>query len=384
MSLDNFEERINGGFRELMQLMKYVKNNESFFRDISDNYIYKPWINFVIYNDQNTFDKFVDSDLSWNYIGKFDFKIKQNGLRDEKIKDVVSIITYNKLLNNYCEELPLNFIEHYANIDDECYALFWGFIELKNYDVLKKFSSYYTWDPTVKINTNYDLAEQASTRNHNNSKHGMFLQMKKSIEGYTDDYIEDSEEMDKEAIMNLMWKMKEDGDKSSAMLNLLSLVNSSTTNEKTEQFYKSIEINEDTILDILWKIETDGVKIDILLVMNYFDFMSMSERIEWWNRIQSVIPGSNLKGLMTLTSSEVFLDHAENILADMEFDSSAKSSIINVSEAFVNRMIKKKPELKDDLIKYALSNSNNFGMLKYLLPHATSNDILQALEIKID
>jgi len=67
----------------------------------------------------------------------------------------------------------------------------------------------------------------------------------------------------------------------------------------------------------------------------------------------------------------------------MEFNFNlTESSIINMSEAYANRMIRKTPEFKDILIKYALSHKNNIGMFKYLIPNATSNDILKVLDIK--
>jgi len=363
MSLNNFEEQLNKNHASQINLIKYIKQNTDFFNNVGDDFIYKPWINLILRDDQDSFDKFTDSDLSWKYIGEFEFKIKLNGLRQEKIKDITSCAMYKKLLKKYSDELPIDFIEHYTNIDDPHHTLFWDLIYLKKYDTLKIYLQKYTWDPTITINKDYEQAERNNFRNHNNSKHEIFLQMKKAIEIYTDDYVEEPEK-------DWMHKIIP-----SKMRNFYNQISDKKGDDKI-LFYQSIEVNEDNILDIIWKVKQNDGTINLLSVINYFDFMTMSERTEWWNRIQELVP-TDLETIVEITSSETFLDYAEDFMSNIDLNK--LSSKDNLSEVFINRILKKNPESKNDFIKFALTISNNIGILKFLMPNATSDDILEIL-----
>jgi len=57
----------------------------------------------------------------------------------------------------------------------------------------------------------------------------------------------------------------------------------------------------------------------------------------------------------------------------------------NLSEVFINRILKKNSELKNNLMKlFAFIISNNIDILKFLMPNAISDDILEILENRLD
>jgi len=374
MSLNDFEEKINGSHADQINLMRDIHLNENFFKNVGDDYVYKPWINFIINKNQESFDQFADSDLSWKYMRHFDYKLKSNGLRQEKLSNVNNLIMYEKLLHNYdChEELPINFIEHYLRVSDAEHKLFWDFIKKNDIDRFKLYLQYHDFNPKLLIEKEYGFIDKMSNRNYANSKSNSFERLKRNIEMHFDDYVKPKifEGTNFDLIKEVFAKSEKTDFKS-----IMEIIGGMGIKDENATIFKSIEVTEDNILQITWRIKEDGNGINYLPIADYFEFMSLSERTEWWYRIEN-IPEEELNTIMIMSLSEVFLDYAENVIDKMDLSFPAK--ILLMSEQFINRFLKKKPESKDNLIKYAMKH--NISLLHYLIPDATSDDILKYLE----
>jgi len=372
MSLNNFEEQLNKNHTSQINLIKHIRQNKDFFNNVNDDFIYKPWINFIINDDQESFDKFADSDLSWNYIKFIDHKIQSNGLRQEKLHDVDNLLTYQLLLHNFDsnDELPIEFIEHYANINDVKHKLLWFFISANDIDKLKLYLQYYTFDPKLMIEVEY---YDNNWLNLINISQSAYYKLKETIEIHFDDYA-------------TKYSIIADVPNDDVVPKIFQESNiKSEISYKEPTIYKSVEITEDNILQIIWQIKEDRDSINYLSIANYFEFMSLSERTEWWYRIVN-IPENDFNYVIRSTTSEIFLDYVEEIINKIDvlsqniFPRSLNLSVnwLDMSQQFINRLLKKKPELKDDMIKYAIKS--NIGLLHYLMPDATTDDILHYLE----
>jgi len=354
MSLEGFEEKLKGTRQDIEELILVIRNNEEFFNDVPDDYPYKPWINVVLYYDQKSYS---DSDLPWCYVPMLYFKeIRADALRSNKLVGLIDIDLYFKLLYACVDELPEHFIDHYSNIIDPDFLLFWNLIFKKKYDLLKIYCDRYTWDPSIEINKTYDytggsslIASVRGDYNYReNDKERLVRKMKISIECYSDEYSE------------LLEKTFFQHHKNEIMT------------------YKSVEINENNILEIIWKVRQDGGDMNLLNIVNYFDFMTLSERTEWWNRISELIR-TKFKYVIKMSLSETFLDYVNDLIDD--FVPIPQADVV-ISEIYVKRLLNKHPHLKKDVIIHAISADKHIGTLKYLLPNATSDDILEILNLK--
>jgi len=346
MSIQDLEEKLltinyHSNRESVKSILNYVSDNSDFFSNCKSNDTLKYVIDTALapsHIDSQYHKEIFDTayklnipwqillTIHWKIVGWYKEipKINENDLQDDRLVELKSLEHY-KALTFYCfknnSTLPDNFINYYVNIDDTNYSLFWFLIIEKRIDLLKTYTSKFTFDPfyenkEVKCIENTDLEEH---------------------------------------IFSVI-------DENNINFNSLNL----TCADTDENFHE-------IVLQLTLQMIRNGVHIKWYCISDYFDRMSMSECVTWYGYFLEYC--KDKLSVMSQTKSEIFLEYAKSL-----FDSCNITGLsTNTTIEFVIALIKRRPDLKNKLIYLSLMNKR-IDLIRHLAPDITSDMIIQILK----
>lgn len=248
--------------------------------------------------DQN-YDTFIKSNVPWCYLfGMFQVKnlakyeITEYDLRDERLVNFTNEEHYKILLFSLkLDPIPLNFVKHYQNISVFRYkgSLFWDLIGNKRYDLIHIYSEFVTFDPLKNIAGLIFINDLS--RNHEE----MYDKLLDSFRNF--------ELLSKTTDNNSLF------DKVTSTLN-------NFTEIEISQTYP--DINSDNVLENIWEkyLTEEKFTIDSLTIADYFDYMTMDEKIIWWDRLEIMINKENNKVNHAFIKSSPQIEYAKKIFKE--------------------------------------------------------------------
>jgi len=346
---EEFEELFNSfdGFcAESIIFRRFVNSN-----NFNSSYKFYPLIQLL--KNENNVDDFINSELPWYYLIKVNVlnviinlpKINSTHLADHKLEGLVDHSLYISLALLCEDELPINFINHYANVDDSLHKIFW------NEKLTNIYSEYYKFNPLLRIKHIYDNSQIISRlMPYDKSTYVMIIREIIKMNGILPTF-------STRPLPKTIGELRESNEikkPSSTRKKLFELV-------ETEE-----EISEYQILNELWKIikKEDIDNCIYLVIADYFNWMSLDEQILWWNHIKD----KDVNSFVAQSRSEIFIEYANPDYLSL-IDGNSSSTFVKMASV----------KYRDELIKMAV---NKFpGHLYVLHPTIIAEEVRNLMEI---
>jgi len=377
MSLNEFIELVHN-VNDSRPLLQYIEKHIGVLSQYQhDNDLYGMIIKSLITKDCH---EYIKTRYPWKYVSQFIaqmycIEITKDDLDSERMEDLVDIYAYFNLVVEFLEsheihEIPESFLVFYKQIDMYFFNSLASVIKSKfTVNSIKLFSLFLT-----QYNHNFKNFMKQDRYNPNKKMLfdtlkqvlGMHFDTKKS---YKNTVINDDN------IIDLFFDIYKSHDISShhqrayvVMYEILNLL--IDIYDKKELSYNITSRQNMNLEIIFYKLQT---------VANYFEFMRIDQQIIFWNIL--INDYREFIGLLVKYSfSDIFITYAFNefpdlhdksILSKIIFQSNDRSNMIyNIT--FFNFVLKKFPEMKDDIIIHYVFNNLSFCF--HLFPELYDGD----------
>jgi len=385
MSLNEFIELVHN-VNDSRPLLQYLETHMKILSPYQhSNDLYGMILKSLITKDCH---EYIKTKYPWKYVSQIisqmnSIEITSDDLGIDRMEGLVDIFAYFNLVINFLEthdihEIPESCIVYYERFDTSFLNVLPSKI-VSNFNVnsIKLFSLFLT-------RYNRDLKNFTFSNQHhlNTEKNILFDAIRQPFEMYFDDVQHNDDKktyknniVDNDNIIEIFFDIYKSRDigasRRRTYISLVGILNLLMNIYDKKDISHNITSQEGINLEIIFH--------RLQMIANYFEYMRIDQQIMFWNILMNdhrVFIGL----LAKYSSSDVFITYAFEEFADLHdksklskiiFQSNGQSNII-YHKPFFNLILKKFPEMKDDIIIHYVFNNLSFCF--YLFPELYEGD----------